>query len=156
MHRAIEPRNIVWRIVNDTPVVKLLSLGHAKLARAIEKDEHAFIVSAHYSGGVDAAGWSLAPSPLQRVPSGGAMGTKLSPDQQGSRYLAPEYRRDPPAEFDYAMDWFSGSPTISFLSKNSNRFATADPFCSLPTVGEVLRTLDSKDPSVVAVVEKLT
>jgi hypothetical protein len=123
MHRAIEPRNIVWRIVNDTPVVKLLSLGHAKLARAIEEDEHAFIVSAHYIGGVDAAEWSLSPSPsLQRVLSGGAMGTKISPEQQGSRYLAPEYRRDPPAEFDYAMDWFSGSPPISFLSKKIESF----------------------------------
>lgn len=103
MHRAIEPRNIVWRIVDGTPVVKLISLGHAKLARAIEEDEHAFLVSAHYSGGVDDA------EPLQRVPSGGAMGTKLSLDQRGSPFLAPEYRRDPPAEFDYAMDWFSGS-----------------------------------------------
>ena len=109
MHRAIEPRNIVWRIVDGTHVVKLISLGHAKLARAIEEDEHAFLVSAHYSGGVDDE-WTLSPSPsLQRVPSGGAMGTKLSLDQRKSPFLAPEYRRDPPAEFDYAMDWFSGS-----------------------------------------------
>ncbi len=57
------------------------------------------------------------------------------------------------------MPWIGSqvaSPPISFLSKESNHFGTTDPFRSLPTVGAVLGTLNSTDPSVVALVENLT
>jgi len=134
MHRAIEPRNIVWRVVNGTPVVKLISLGHAKLAKTIEEKERAFFESAHYSCGADVADLSLSPSPLRAL-SGGAMGTKISLDQKCSQFLAPEYRGDTPAEYDYAMDWFASSPPhpTPFKStpqnaQQSNFITTADNF----------------------------
>ena len=106
IHRAIAPHNIVWKRVEDGPVIKLISLGHAKLAKTIEDRELQFVVHAHYNGGGGGGGGNSQPRP-----KGGALKTKLSEVELRSEFLAPEYKDDTALltpQDDYAMDWFSG------------------------------------------------
>ncbi len=97
IHRAIEPKNVVWKKERGgQPIIQLISLGHAKLEKTIEDEELAFIEGAK-------SGDAL------RHASVGAMQTfqPLS-DRQANPFLASEYKHDVVHQPHYAMDWFAG------------------------------------------------
>ncbi len=90
----------MWRHVGGSAVIKLISLGHAKLAQRIEKRERRFLESAQVGALGDG----------QAAVQGGAMRTKLSQTEIGKKkdFLAPEYKNQDTVEDHYVMDWFSG------------------------------------------------
>jgi hypothetical protein len=100
IHRAIEPKNVVWKERGDQPkpVIQLISLGHAKLEKTIEDEELAFIEGAK-SGAALRHASAVA----------GAISTfqPLS-DRQANPFLASEYKHDVVHQPHYAMDWFAG------------------------------------------------
>ena len=114
IHRAISPQNIVWkRDANDRPVIKLISLGHAKLTTTMEERESRFFEQAHHAHDGIARSSS----------AGGALRTFVPPDQRRkNRYLAPEYIEDDETEPHYAMDWYAGLRNAPFMSLQRSLF----------------------------------
>jgi hypothetical protein len=102
IHRAISPQNIVWRRDEDgIPVIKLISLGHAKLTTTMEDRESQFFEQAHHAQGK---------ARISSAPAGGALRTYEPLEQrQRNLYLAPEYKdADECEQPHYAMDWNAG------------------------------------------------
>jgi hypothetical protein len=120
-------------------VIKLISLGHAKLAQTIEDRERDFFEKAHYN-------YDGAPGVVQAAVQGGALRTKMSNVEIGERldYLAPEYHApDCRIEDHYVMDWFSGLNPGLALQLNTCCDATVKYVVTratspLPTAGMVV------------------
>ena len=105
IHRAIEPKNVVWKERGDQPeergdqpkpVIQLISLGHAKLEKTIEDEELAFIEGAK-------SGHALLHTSAGAVPTFQPLS-----DRQANPFLASEYKHDVVHQPHYAMDWFAG------------------------------------------------
>jgi serine/threonine protein kinase len=96
IHRAIEPKNVVWKEREGQPVIQLISLGHAKLEKTIEDEELAFIEGAK-------SGHALLHTSAGAVPTFQPLS-----DRQANPFLASEYKHDVVHQPHYAMDWFAG------------------------------------------------
>ncbi len=104
-------------------MIKLISLGHAKLAQTIEERERRFLESAQVGALGDG----------QAAVQGGAMRTKLSQTEIGKKldFLAPEYKDQDTVEDHYVMDWFSGLNPGLTLQLNMCCDVTVTYVCNL-------------------------
>ena len=97
----------MWQFDGEgQPVIKCISLGHAKLKNVLEDRELEFVQAAAHGFG-------------SHRPSAGPLTTWVASEQrQQNPYLAPEHKgADGMQQPDYAMDWFSGLniPRISLV-----------------------------------------